>query len=293
MDGIKKKSLPSPRLQDWKFRVKTDELILIAPPHQMNFIPVLMKRLSFLLLAIFSLTSVPSFVTRAAFHDDAVFPEQTVKLGTWIPDIKMTVDPEEGSRGSSVYTKSPCVTLTSSLPEAKIYYEFSDDRDPLSGGIEYAGVCVEIPAREDHKKTKFQAQAVHEVNHDWKSPVIQNEFQIGEEEEVENPRIRKSIKDKKDEKKDDKGDETEISVEKLKESFFEAPLPNVSVVGAEIIPVDPPVLPVKEEVGADHDVLVNPDQEDVTEVPEENLSTDQDSLMDIVAPVNPDESVDL
>lgn len=287
MDGIQKKSLPRLKVQDWHFRLKQEEWILIAPPYPMHFLSPSMKQLCFLLVALFALTSMLTLATRAAYSDDASLEEQEVTAGEWIPDISLSVDPEEGDGEDGAYAEPPCVTLSSSLPEATIYYEFSDDGDPLVGGMEYTGTCVEIPASEDDRKTKFQAQAVHKANHNWKSPVIQDEFQVGEEEEIESLHLRRFVKEKKDDEDDDEKDnEDSITLPQALVEDALPPVPTEIENGAVLAdsPTDLPIDPVEEETVTDPDALVKSGEEGGIVEDLEDLDKDPDTDKD--APVN-------
>ncbi len=65
--------------------------------------------------------------------------------------------------------ESPCITLTTSLPDTDIYYEFSNDGNPLDDGEVYDThtKCLIIPKG----KRFLQAQAVRQENENWKSEV--------------------------------------------------------------------------------------------------------------------------
>ncbi|MDD5083662.1 MAG: hypothetical protein PHT88_01825 [Candidatus Moranbacteria bacterium] len=64
-----------------------------------------------------------------------------------------------------------CIRLSASLPDTRIYYEFSDDDDdPIDGGEEYDTEerdCLPVSKRSHF----LQVQAVREQNDEWKSEV--------------------------------------------------------------------------------------------------------------------------
>ena len=137
-------------------------------------------RISAAIFAIVFYVSVINFgETNAFFSDKATIEGSSFSAGYWIPEIHMSVEPEQPDGKKEFYKTTPCVTLSADIHGEKdgidIFYEFSDDGDPIDGGTEYAGECVEIP---DGNPTHFQAQAVNKENDDWKSEVISKDFKI-------------------------------------------------------------------------------------------------------------------
>jgi hypothetical protein len=117
--------------------------------------------------------------TNSFFSDEALLEGNTFKAGYWIPDISMSVEPEEPDGKKGFYKTTPCVTLSADIHGEKdgidIFYEFSNDGNPIKGGKKYEGKCVKIP---DGDPTHFQAQAVNEDNDDWKSEVVSKDFKV-------------------------------------------------------------------------------------------------------------------
>ena len=120
--------------------------------------------------------------TNSFFTDSATVSGNTVSAGYWIPVLTMSIDPAAPDGNNGWYRTSPCVTLEAELggapaspSEITIYYEFSNDGDPISGGTVYPGVCVSVP---DGNPTHFQAQAVNNANLDWRSNIESGQFKI-------------------------------------------------------------------------------------------------------------------
>jgi hypothetical protein len=138
-------------------------------------------RISAAIFAIVFYVSVINFgETNAFFSDKATIEGSTFSAGYWIPEIHMSVEPAEPDGKKGFYKTTPCVTLSADIHGEEdgidIFYEFSDDGNPIKGGEKYEeGKCVEIP---DGDPTHFQAQAVNEENDDWKSEVISKDFKV-------------------------------------------------------------------------------------------------------------------
>lgn len=131
-----------------------------------------------------SLSMIKLSNTNSFFSDEASIEGSTLVAGYWIPEIQMSIEPKEPDGKKDSYKTTPCVTLSADIhgekDGVKIFYEFSDDGDPVSGGEEYAGECIEIP---DGDPTHFQAQAVNVENYDWKSGVVSKDFKVKTEAE--------------------------------------------------------------------------------------------------------------
>lgn len=132
---------------------------------------------AFLLFLGLNMTKIQS--TNSFFMDEMKASGSQVKAGYWIPVIHKSVSPEDPDGKDGFYRTTPCVTLSAEIQGEekgiKIYYEFSKDGNPIDGGIEYNGECVEIP---DGNPTHFQAQAVNENNSHWKSNIISRDFKV-------------------------------------------------------------------------------------------------------------------
>ncbi|MDP1845804.1 MAG: lamin tail domain-containing protein [Candidatus Moranbacteria bacterium] len=137
-------------------------------------------------LAVFLLAMVLSFGkiqgTNSFFMDTATVAGNEISAGYWIPVLTMTVSPKNPDGQNNFYVSHPCVTLeaklggsVASLSEVDIFYEFSNDGNPVSGGTKYDGTCVSIP---DGNPTYFQAIAVNKLNSDWKSNVVNDQFKV-------------------------------------------------------------------------------------------------------------------
>lgn len=117
--------------------------------------------------------------TNAFFSDTAASAGNTMTAGTWIPILSMSVAPASPDGDNGFYATTPCVTLSysglSSGMTATIFYEFSDDGDPVAGGTVYAGTCVPVP---DGNPTHFQAVAVNDANPTWKSATVSRDFKV-------------------------------------------------------------------------------------------------------------------
>lgn len=120
--------------------------------------------------------------TNSFFMDTSGVNGNSITAGYWIPTLTMTVDPASPDGQNGFYKTTPCVTLeaklgddVASLSDVDIYFEFSDDGDPVDGGTLYSGTCVDIP---DGNPTHFQAIAVNKANPDWKSDVVSRDFKV-------------------------------------------------------------------------------------------------------------------
>lgn len=187
-----------------------------------------------LLIPVFFAVAVSLSVgTSASFTDDTLFSTQSVGAGAWIPELEIIVSPQEGEEG--VYTEAPCVTLVSTTPDTKVYYEFSDDGDPESGGATYGGGCLALP---DAEEIVLQAVAVSTKKSDWRSAVQSVSFVIQNEEE------EALVPAKKKEKKQADDEDTEAEPVVVPE---QAPL--------ALPPVEEPLLPIEgEEEGVEETV---------------------------------------
>jgi hypothetical protein len=120
--------------------------------------------------------------TNAFFSDNAQINGSSVSAGMWIPTVKIasvTPTAPNGQYDQSIYRTRPCVKLSYdgiSFGTATIWYEFSDDGDPKAGGTQYvSGACIDIP---DGAPAHFQAVAIHDMNHDWRSAVVSRDFKV-------------------------------------------------------------------------------------------------------------------
>lgn len=118
--------------------------------------------------------------TNAFFSDSARINGNSVSAGMWIPVLSVdSVVPVAPNGTNGFYNTRPCVKLSYeglSFGAATIWYEFSDDGDPKAGGTEYElGACIDIP---DGNPTNFQAVAIHDMNHDWRSAVVSRDFKV-------------------------------------------------------------------------------------------------------------------
>lgn len=158
--------------------------------------------LLFLSIIIVSLQNgnIPSTLAYFSAHDKA--KHLHIRTGEWIPEVIVDIDNHKDGQennhdehGDDQESKddshdgqdsdkqdgqdrelekkdgnnSFCIRLFSSLPDTDIYYEFSDDGDPIDGGNKYNDntQCLIIP-----KGSRFlQTQAVRKQNDNWKSDV--------------------------------------------------------------------------------------------------------------------------
>ena len=143
----------------------------------------LIKHSGHLLMAVFLLVSglflEKTGGTNAFFMDTETSSGNTMTAGYWIPTLSMTVSPENPDGDGGFYKTTPCVTLKADIngdsSGITIYYEFSNDGNPISGGTVYAGTCVQIP---DGDPTYFQAQAVNNENSSWVSNIVSESFKV-------------------------------------------------------------------------------------------------------------------
>ena len=133
-----------------------------------------------LLVSLVSLGKIQG--TNSFFEDTDSISGNSVSAGYWIPTLTMSVDPTSPDGDNGWYVTSPCVSLeaklggvTASLTEVDIYYEFSNDGNPVDGGSLYDGTCISIP---DGNPTQFQAIAVNVLNSDWKSNLFSGQFKV-------------------------------------------------------------------------------------------------------------------
>jgi predicted ribosomally synthesized peptide with SipW-like signal peptide len=116
--------------------------------------------------------------TNASFSDEEAVSGNAFSAGYWIPTLSMSVTPVSPDGDDGFYETTPCVTLSYaglSSGTATIWYELSDDGDPVSGGTRYSGTCIPIP---DGDPTHFQAIAVSDVNLAWTSAVVSEDFKV-------------------------------------------------------------------------------------------------------------------
>jgi len=116
--------------------------------------------------------------TNATFSTHADADGSTLSAGYWLPELTMMVQGSDA--GNGWYKTQPCVTLAANIHGATggitIYYEFSNDGDPIAGGTKYTnGACIQIP---DGNPTNFQAQAVNDANSNWKSNIVSESFKV-------------------------------------------------------------------------------------------------------------------
>ena len=116
--------------------------------------------------------------TASFFTDETDISGITFTAGSWLPTLAMSVTPASPNGKGGSYRTTPCVTLSYaglSSGNATIYYEFSNDGDPKSGGSVSSGICVPIP---DGNPTYFQAVAVNDENDAWRSDVLTASFMV-------------------------------------------------------------------------------------------------------------------
>lgn len=136
-----------------------------------------LRKVSFVLTILFLTISFGKIQgTNSFFIDTASSTGNTTTAGYWIPELTMSV---EAPDADGWYRTAPCVTLSANINSETdgitIYYEFSNDGNPISGGTAYSGACVPIP---DGDPTHFQAQAYNNENHDWLSNIVSEDFKI-------------------------------------------------------------------------------------------------------------------
>lgn len=170
--------------------------------------------------------------TNSLFSDSSAISNSSFSAGVWIPDISMDIQYESSKKHKKnkkgmkwekekhKYDNSPCIELYSSIEDSTIYYEFSDDGNPMDGE-KYDGKCIEIPKEEIY----FQAVAVNNKNENWKSELIKEEFEIGKKD--------KDKKNKGEEKDDEnnnndqnctsKEETVEVSVHKIESLVTQEP----------------------------------------------------------------------
>lgn len=144
----------------------------------------LIKHSGHLLVAVFLLISGlflgKTGGTNAFFMDTATSSGNTMTAGYWIPTLHMTVSPETPDGADGFYKTAPCVTLVADIngdnSGITIYYKFSNDGNPISGGTKYStSVCVSIP---DGDPSNFEAQAVNDKNSVWVSNIVSESFKV-------------------------------------------------------------------------------------------------------------------
>jgi hypothetical protein len=133
-----------------------------------------------LFLLIFGLSLGKIEDTNSFFTDRETSNGNIMTAGFWIPELTMSVNPENPDGEDGFYKTTPCVTLTADIngetDDITIYYEFSNDGNPVSGGTVYFDTCIDIP---DGDPTYFQAQAVNDENPtDWKSNTVSQDFKV-------------------------------------------------------------------------------------------------------------------
>jgi len=117
--------------------------------------------------------------TNSFFSDKAVSQENRFEAGYWIPELEGSYVLKNPDGKNDWYITSPSVILSAKIgfseDESTIYYENSDDGDPVKGGHKYENLPVKIP----DGKIDFQAQAVNDENPaDWRSEVISYHFEV-------------------------------------------------------------------------------------------------------------------
>jgi len=131
-------------------------------------------RIMLTLLAMCSVYSLNFILPTNSFYSDSASSEDnTFTAGYWIPELSYSISPAAPDGEDDWYVTRPCVTLSANIhgstDDITIYYEFSNDGNPVAGGTVYGGTCVSIPDGE----WNFQAQAVNDENpSDWKSNSI-------------------------------------------------------------------------------------------------------------------------
>lgn len=117
--------------------------------------------------------------TNSFLADMGTASGNTLSAGYWIPTLAMSVDPASPDDENGFYETTPCVTLSADINGETggitIYYEFSSDGDPVNGGTAYSGTCVPVP---DGDPVHFQAQAVNDLDPDWKSNRVSRNFKV-------------------------------------------------------------------------------------------------------------------
>ncbi len=129
-------------------------------------------------LVSFSLFVLVSLTGTFAYFSDTESTQVNLSAGVWIPTLEMSVSPSSPDGINNWYKTSPCITLNASgitVGSSIIYYEFSNDGDPINGGIIYNGGCIAVP---DGNPTYFQAQAVNTLNPNWKSNIVNGDFKV-------------------------------------------------------------------------------------------------------------------
>lgn len=150
--------------------------------------------------------------TSASFTDDTSFPMQSIGAGEWIPSLNMKISPlvPDGENGS--YSSIPCVTFTSNMDTANVYYEFSNDGNLGEGATKYDGSCIPML---DEKEFHIQAIAVNPINDKWRSALQELSFTVMNKNEKIVTSRRKNHESKRDnnEKDDGKDENQSISVD--------------------------------------------------------------------------------
>lgn len=175
LDGIVRRSQPA------ALRERRREKELLDVRLSLNILPDVAKVFSAMAVGLCVFVIWHSAGTSAAFSDDDPIRKQHLGTGEWIPELSVVVTPDR-SKDSGAYADPPCVEFVSSLEDTTIYYEFSDDGDPQSGGTEYGGGCLDLP---EDEKIRVQAVVVHNADDDWRSGIMYREFLIGNEEDDE------------------------------------------------------------------------------------------------------------
>lgn len=160
LDDVRKlKSTP----RVWRFRKEVPERVFLYVAPSTKVFSSWIRSLGFAVAFFLGPVLIFSFSTNAAFSDTDHLSSQTIGTGEWVPDIHF----EE---------HDDCVKLSSSLPQAKIYYKFGHDGDLQTDGKIFDGKCIKIPEGEEKV---LQARAFHPKHDQWRSEVVEKSFSRG------------------------------------------------------------------------------------------------------------------
>ncbi|MCX6766116.1 MAG: lamin tail domain-containing protein [Candidatus Moranbacteria bacterium] len=112
--------------------------------------------------------------TNSYFSDTAISGGNTMTAGYWIPELTMSVSPSSPDGDNGWYASTPCITLTSSISDVTIYWEFTHNSSSISGSYLYPGSCIPVP----EGKWDFSAHAANNDNSSWVSNIVTGSFKV-------------------------------------------------------------------------------------------------------------------